>query len=125
MTTAGLGIGHERGGSLSSVAGTLQGLAEIRDRLLVAAFTAELTEKLSDRIAPRDIRGQSELEPLHDHKQVIRVARLRSLGGGRSVQGGTCNDERQETSQRGEASARHVRMPWSGCGGEDYSRKSR
>src|SRR5262249_6401727 len=125
MTTAGLGIGHERGGSLASVAGTLQGLAEIRNRLLVAAFTAELTEKLSDGIASVDSRGQSELEPLHDRKQVIRVARPRSLGRGRSAHGGPCNDERQETSQRGEASARHVRMPSSGCGEQDYTRKPR
>ena len=121
MAAATLGIAHKRIGSLSSVAGALQGLAEIRDRLLVAAFTAELTEKLPDRIAPVDIRRQLELEPLHDRKQVIHVAR--ALGRGRCAEGGNCDDEGQEASQRGEASAHHVRMPF-GCGGEDYTRKT-
>ena len=46
MTAASLGIADQRGGRLASVAGVLERLAEVRDRLLVAAFTAELTKKI-------------------------------------------------------------------------------
>src|SRR6266581_4433144 len=109
MTAASLGIAHQRSGSLTSVAGTFQCFAEVRDRLLVAAFTAELTEKLPDWIAPVDIHRQLELEPLHDAEKVVRVGRV--LRGGRSAENGARDEERQEQSQPGNARARHADAP--------------
>src|SRR5262245_21559070 len=107
MTAASLGIAQERSGRLASVAGTLERLAEVRDRLLVAAFTAELIEKLPDCIAPVNARRELERQPLHDGGEVLGVARARGLRRGRSAQGGAGGDgERQEQSQP--AGARHA-----------------
>src|SRR5262245_21314800 len=104
MTSTSLGIAHQRGGSLASVAGTLQRLAEVRDRLLIAAFTAELTEKLSDWIVAGDVHRDLERQPLHDGDKVVRVACARGLRCGRSGGSGACDEgERQEQSQPAEA----------------------
>src|SRR5215470_16988400 len=111
MTAASLGVAHQRGGRLPSVAGVLKRLAEVCDRLLVAAFTIELTKKIPDGIAAVDTRRQLDLEPLHDRGQVVRVGCARGLGRGWCARGCTGNDEGQETSQHGEASAHHVRGP--------------
>src|SRR5215510_171557 len=97
MTATSLGIAHERGGGLASVAGTLQRLAEVRDRLLVAAFTVELTERFPDWIAAGDARRELERQPLHDGGKVVGVGRARGLRRGRSAQGDARdNYERQE-----------------------------
>src|SRR5215468_9376097 len=111
MTAASLGIAHQRGGRLASVAGILQGFAEIRDRLLVATFTVELIEKLSDWIAPRDVRREFERQPLHDGSKITWLGRARSLRRGRSAENGARNEERQQQSQPGNARARHAMPP--------------